>query len=214
MTARDIGYRGMAVFTESDGTQALYVGSVTSGEIFGNIPPYTFQTYPPPRILRSVDGVSWAPIPQNPGTFLGNIASSAPLSNHVFGIRSLTSFNGKLFATAGPYEGQGYVIASANPSAGDNAWSAASPFYDQFPAWDLQVFNNHLYAVGGTGGSPLGYFVAWTDAQGPPPYNFNYVVTQGANAIPGTGGPSLPGVRNQRVSEAFWTRRTNRGFGL
>ena len=183
MTARDIGYRGMEIFTEADGTQALYVAGVTSGEIYGNLAGWTLSTYPPPRILRSTDGVNWAPLPQGPGTFLGDLTLNY---TNAFGIRSLTSYNGMLFATAGTYTGDGMVIASANPSAGGNAWFQAAPVDSQFPVWDMKVFNNLLYAIGGSRALG-GYFVTYTNAQGMPPYNWTYVVSNGANTTPGTG---------------------------
>ncbi len=70
-TARDIGFRGLTIVNEPGGVQALYAGGVTSGEMFECLPPL-FTTnctpqgsWPPPRILRSVDGVTWAPVPQN-----------------------------------------------------------------------------------------------------------------------------------------------------
>jgi len=70
-TARDVGFRGLTVVNEPGGVQALYAGGVTSGEIFECHPPTittncaTQGTWPPPRILRSTDGVTWNPIPQN-----------------------------------------------------------------------------------------------------------------------------------------------------
>ncbi len=184
--AEDIGFRGMTVFTEPDGTQALYVGGVSAGEIYGNIAPYTFQSYPPPRILRSADGVNFAPLPEDPGTFLGTISSSAPSTANVFGFRSLTSYNGMLFATAGNYTGSGYVIASANPSQGDNAWFAAGPTYAQMAVWEMTTFNNQLYVAGGNPQDPTGYFVASTNATGNPPFTFNTVMQYGnAQGDPG-----------------------------
>ena len=77
-TARDTGFRGMTVFTEPDGTQALYVGGVTSGSIYEKLPVFNGSAYPPPRLLRSTDGTNWAPVPQNPGTFMGNIGLPQP----------------------------------------------------------------------------------------------------------------------------------------
>jgi pimeloyl-ACP methyl ester carboxylesterase len=179
--AEDIGYRGMTVFTESDGTQALYIGGVSAGEIYGQIPPYTFQSYPPPRILRTTDGVNFAPLPQPAGSFLANISSTAPTTANVFGFRSLTSYNGMLFATAGNYTGSGYVIASANPAAGGDAWFSAGPPFAQLPVWEMTTFNNELFVAGGNPQSNDGYFVAETNAVGSPPYTFNTIV-QYANA--------------------------------
>jgi hypothetical protein len=70
-TARDIGFRGLTVVNEPNGVVALYAGGVTSGELFECHPPNLTTnctpqgSWPPPRILRTTDGVHWAPIPQN-----------------------------------------------------------------------------------------------------------------------------------------------------
>jgi hypothetical protein len=70
-TSRDIGFRGMTVVNEPAGVTALYVSGVTSGAIFECNPPTVTTgcspqgTWPPPRILRSTDGVTWNQIPQN-----------------------------------------------------------------------------------------------------------------------------------------------------
>src|SRR5262249_9125175 len=49
--ARDIGFRGMVVFREQDGTEALYVMGVTAREYLPGLPP--------PRILRTTDGLTF-----------------------------------------------------------------------------------------------------------------------------------------------------------
>ena len=69
-TARDIGFRGLTVVNEPGNVTALYAGGVTSGEMFECQPetttPCTPQgSWPPPRILRTTDGVTWNPVPQN-----------------------------------------------------------------------------------------------------------------------------------------------------
>ena len=83
-TARDIGFRSLSLVTEPGGVQALYAGGVTSGEMFQT----SAGTYAPPRILRSVDGVNWAPLPQQPGTFLGNLTLNGTTQYPNFSIRS------------------------------------------------------------------------------------------------------------------------------
>lgn len=149
-TARDTGYRGMAVHVEPDGTEALYVGGVTSGSIFEIVPPYDTEGFPPPRLLRSVDGESFAPVPQTPGTFLGDVGKGTPSSAKKFrSFRSLVSYHGKLYSTLADFLGVGVVVASANPAAGDNAWTQVSPSYDDFPTWTLTTFNGYLYATTG-----------------------------------------------------------------
>ncbi|MGC9947909.1 MAG: dockerin type I domain-containing protein [Bryobacteraceae bacterium] len=81
-TARDIGFRGLTIVNEPGGVVALYAGGVTSGEIFECFPTTGITTgctqqgsWPPPRILRTTDGVTWNPIPQN-GT-LTTVAGSS-----------------------------------------------------------------------------------------------------------------------------------------
>jgi hypothetical protein len=80
-TARDIGFRGLTIVNEPGGVTALYAGGVTSGELFECHPPNITTactpqgSWPPPRILRSTDGVTWNPLPQN-GT-LTTVAGSS-----------------------------------------------------------------------------------------------------------------------------------------
>jgi hypothetical protein len=178
-TARDAGLRGMAVVTEG-GQEVLYVGGVTSGSIYDHLPQFAAGGYPPPRLLRTVDGTTWTPVPQTPGTFLGEIGNGTANSPYKFrSFRSLVSYKGRLHATVGDLLGVGVVISSANPSAGDDAWSQASPPYDVMPTWNLTVFNNYLYAATGLTQlqDPLvpGYGVYKTDGIGP----WIPVVTQG-----------------------------------
>jgi len=183
-TALDIGYRGMEIFTEANGTQALYVGTVTSGSAFEPM-PFPTNGYPPPRILRTTDGVTWTAIPADPGSFMANIANYyLEPDTLIRSFRSLTSYNGMLFATAGTYEGSGIILASSNPSAGDNAWQQVSPSWSVLPTWDLKVFNNLLYAT--TGFTPeenpqgTGYGVYNTNAVGTAPYTWTPIIINGA----------------------------------
>jgi hypothetical protein len=182
-TALDVGYRSMQVFTESDGTQALYVGTVTSG---GAFQPSPFQPngWPGPRILRTTDGQTWAPIPQDSGTFLGNIGNYfLNSSTLVRSFRSMAVFNGQFFVTAASYEGSGVILASSNPSAGDNSFQQVGPNWSVLPTWDLAVFNNYLYAAAGFLPTELpsftGYGLYKTAATGTAPYTFTPIVTNG-----------------------------------
>ncbi|MPZ19323.1 MAG: hypothetical protein GEV06_15620 [Luteitalea sp.] len=191
-TARDVGFRGMEVFVEPDGTEVLYAGGVTSGSVFEPM-PFEPDGYAPPRLLRSVDGVSWAPVPQEPGTFLGEIGNVlVDEQTKLRSFRSLVSYNGQLFATIGDYVGVGVVVASPDPAAGNDAWRQVSPPRDEFPAWNLIAFAGSLYCTTGIGSSlgtlvtgaeeddgPEGYGVYKTDAQGAPPYEWVPVVTKG-----------------------------------
>jgi len=205
MTALDVGYRGMEIYTETDGTQALYVGTVTSG---GAYQPSPFQPngWPGPRILRTTDGQTWTPIPQVAGTFLGNIGNYfLNPTTLVRSFRSLKQFNGQLFVTAASYEGSGVIIASPNPSAGDNTFQQVGPNWSVLPTWDLAVFNNYLYAA--TGFLPAeipsetGYGAYKTAGTGTPPYQFLPIVVDGGNqsnpTLLSTNGLQLYTFRNE-----------------
>ena len=125
---------------------------------------------PPPRILRTTDGINWAPVPQTPGTFLGDL----PFNPDHSSFRSPVSYNGKMFVLSGPVFGQGSLIASANPQQGDNAWFLAAPAGQLF--YELAVFNGWLY-IGGFDPTN-GYTIFKTKAEGPPPYTLTPVVPQ------------------------------------
>jgi hypothetical protein len=152
----DIGFRGMLVFTEKDGTQALYVSGVCSKAIHPS-------GIPGARVLRSTDGVNFVPIPQDPGTFLGDADFA--------GFRGLTEFNGNLYAIAGTLQGAGVIVGSTNPSQGNNAWQQVSP--DGLKYYEVGVYNNFLYA---TQSDQLGFSLVKTDATGAAPYTFKTVI--------------------------------------
>lgn len=159
----DVAFRGMAVYREPDGTEALYVTGVSPRFLWDG-------ALPPPRILRTTDGVTFTPIPQHPGTFLGDLPNAS--------IRSPIAFNGQLFAVHGTIQGTGVIIAAADPARGDNAWRQVSPPESGFAgAFALEVFNGWLY-VGRTD-LQNGYSVVKTRATGQPPYQFIPVVQQG-----------------------------------
>jgi hypothetical protein len=159
-------FRGFAAYTESDGTQALYAFGVNA----------TIAWYrgalPPPRILRTTDGVNWTPLPQDAGTFLGTL----PFNTDHGSYRSPIAYNGMLFTLCGAVEGDGNLIASANPKQGDDAWFLAGPSNMLF--YELAVFNGWLY-IGGFD-PQNGYQVFKTQAQGSPPYALTTVVPPGA----------------------------------
>lgn len=145
-TSRDIGYRGMTVFTEADGTEALYVSGVSSraDKGVGFAGPV-----PPPQILRSTDGETFRPVPQDPGTFLGD--------TQVTGFRSLLTFNKKLYALASLGQlGHGIILEAVHPERGNDAFRKISP-RDPVTGRDLTffeiaVYNGFLWA--GTGVNP------------------------------------------------------------
>ena len=168
-TAREIGLRGMVVFTESDGTQALYVaGDSTRGGQQGT----GFDgPVPPPRILRSTDGTNFAPIPQDPGTFLGDIMTA--------GFRSLKVYKGKMYAVTPVGQlGHGYILEAADPKQGNKAWRMVSPPGKTF--FEIEVYNGFLWA--GTGVNPQAdetpFSLMKTDATGDP-YTWTTVIHEG-----------------------------------
>ena len=179
-TGLDVGFRDMIVFTEADGTEALYVAGIGASSTFDVLPYYETRPYPAPRILRSVDGVLFEPLPAASGTFLGDLVLNSPQEFRVRGFRSFAALKGKLFVTASDYRGVGLIIASENPKAGNNAWAYAGPTAAEMPVWTLETFNDHLYAVTGDRRFEAGYEVHKTRADGPPPYAFQRVVASAA----------------------------------
>lgn len=158
--------RGLTPHVERDGREALYAFGVNSTIIWDR------TKLPPPRILRSTDGLTFSPIPQTPGTFLGDL----PFNPDHSSFRSPVSYGGKLFVLAGPAFGQGSLIASANPARGDDAWFLAGAPNVLF--YELTTFNGWLYL--GTFDPDRGYGVLKTRAKGMPPYEFLTVVPPGA----------------------------------
>lgn len=158
--ARDIGFRDMVVFQEPGGQQALYVVGVTAREYTPGLPP--------PRILRSTDGITFTPVPQDPGTFLGDLGA--------VGFRSATSYQGRLYVTASAgLTGEGVILESDDPSQGNDHFRPISP--SGLNVFELAVFNNFLYV--GVANQDTGYAVLKTTATGTPPYNFQPIVTGG-----------------------------------
>ncbi|HXI40108.1 MAG TPA: hypothetical protein VNH83_09020, partial [Bryobacteraceae bacterium] len=166
MLPPDIGFRGMLVFTEPDGTQALYVSGVSAKTIHPNGTPVAPNGIPGARILRTVDGINFQPVPQTPGTFLGDADFA--------GFRGLTSYNGSLYMIAGTLQGAGVIIGSANPALGDNSFQQVSP--PGLKYYEVGVYNNFLYA---TQSDQKGFAVVKTDASTPAPYNFTVVIPNG-----------------------------------
>ena len=168
--ARDIGFRGMTLLTEADGTEALYVGGVTSRMYNKGIPP--------PRILRSTDGVTFEPIPQDPGTFLGDLETLDGIDMNTF--RAMAAYNGRLYITAGRIRGDGVLLEGENPAGGNDNFRLVGP--PGLRVFDLLPYNGLLYVA--TYNPVEGYSVLKTDATGTPPYTFTPVVTDGGFAEP------------------------------
>ncbi|GAB4558312.1 MAG: hypothetical protein Kow0047_03320 [Anaerolineae bacterium] len=158
--ARDIGFRDMAVFQEPDGTEAMYVSGVNSRFIYGPIGP--------PRLLRTVDGETFEPVPHDPGTFLGNLDRAT--------LRTLAVYDGRLFIVAGRIHGDGVLLESARPYEGNDSFRQVSP--EGMSVFEMVPFNGYLYL--GLRDPQRGYSVVRTDAQGDPPYRFETIVPPGA----------------------------------
>lgn len=158
--ARDIAFRSAEIFIEDDGTEAMYFVATNSKPIH--------KTVPPPRILRTTDGINFEPIPQESGT-MANLPKAS--------FRSLTSYKNRLFVIHGSVQGNGKLYESATPYAGNDTWQQVSPDDPDLRFFELQVYNGYLYA--GSLDLNGGYAVLRTDAEGEPPYEFTPVVLKG-----------------------------------
>jgi hypothetical protein len=163
--ARDIGYRGMIVFTEPDGTDALYVSGVSAR--------FYIEGLPPPRILRSTDGVTFEPIPQDPGTFLGDLDTVYGVNMNTF--RESAVYKDRLYITVGQIYGNGVVLEAENPAGGNDNFRVITP--SSMTVFQQVPYNGFLYV--GTTDRENGYAVLKTDASSTPPYTFIPVVTNG-----------------------------------
>jgi hypothetical protein len=166
-TARDTGFRGMFVHREQDGSEALYVGACSARLIYPSAPAA--------RLLRSVDGVHFVPVPQTPGTFLGDLTYPC--------FRGITSLNGKLYILATDFSGRGVVIESADPKLGGNSFRQITPAGSY--AYEAFAYNGSLYV---TFVHNQGFRVYRTSATGPLPYTFVPIMIDGGYKEP-TGNP-------------------------
>lgn len=158
--ARDIGYRDMMVFKEPDGTEAMYVSGVSARFIYPELPP--------PRLLRSTDGLNFQPVPQAPGTMLGDFTGN--------NFRSMGSFQDRFYVTAGGAWGDGVLLESEDPAQGNDSFRQVTP--PGFRVFSVETFNGQLYV--GTTNWVQGYGIYRTDATGDVPYEFTPVVTRSA----------------------------------
>ncbi len=198
--ARDVGYRDMAIFTEPDGTEALYVGSVFPRPMF-----YENDVVPPPRLLRSTDGLTFEEVPHDPGTVLGDVEKGS--------ITRLTNFQDRLYAIMGVLRGDGPLYEATDPASGNDSFRQITP--EGMQVFETASFNGYLYvgtvvdqpglprageaAQDGMGASvpvtDTQQYTVWkTDATGTPPYTF-------IPLLPEDG--YLPRVTNQNVISLF-----------
>jgi hypothetical protein len=164
-TAPDTGFRGMGVFTEADGTQALYVSGASASALWPKVPGA--------RLLRSTDGVNFNPVPQDPGTFLGTL--------HNQSFRDMVTYNGNFYivAAAGFIDGAAgsswQLLESSNPEQGDNAFQVIPPPTPGMQVSEIAVYNGYLYV--GYRNEQTGFEVYYTNGQ--PPYTYTQVITNG-----------------------------------
>lgn len=180
-TSRESGYRDMVVFKDPDGTEALYVGSTTTYALW---PPV-----PPPRILRTTDGVNWEPIPQEPGTVLGDMARDQT------SFRDFEVYKDRLFVLSSAVRGDGLLMEASNPAGGNNSFRWVT---DQtMRLFEIAPYNGYLYV--GKVGPGEGYSVWKTDATGEPPYKFEEIVPPGAFKSPASPAVVSMHVYNDRL---------------
>jgi hypothetical protein len=176
-TARDIGFPSMEIHVESDGTEALYVGGTSPAAVFAPI-FRTLGAAPPPRILRTVDGDSFIPVPQDPGTFLGSLGQPLPGTAAVpTGFGQIVSLNGNLAALLRTTAG-GALLYSSQPASGNNAWAMASPSPEELPLSEMARFNGALYLGVNSQGNTTGYEIVKTDLAGAPPFSLVTVLVR------------------------------------
>ena len=161
-TARDIAFRTSVLFKEPDKTEALYIFGVTSHTLW----PTTL----PPQILRSTDGSTFEPVPQDPGTVLGDLNLDVDRACY----RSAIVHNEKLYVNVCGLHGSGRALEAENPSGGNDNFRYITP--PEIRVYCLASFNGLLY-IGLENAS--GYSVVKTDTTGEPPYTLTPVVTNG-----------------------------------
>ncbi len=175
LAPRDIAFRDMSVFTEPDGTQALYVSGVGSRPLNG-------PNVPPPSLLRTTDGVNFAPVPADPGTTMGSI-NALPSDPHACCIRSQASLNGRFYLVIGTLVGSGAVFVSPDPKQGDNSFQQITP--PDMKVFEIAAFNGHLY-LGAE--STHGYQIFQTDCAAPPPGQAYCPTSAFTQVVPSGGG--------------------------
>lgn len=168
--AVDLGYRGMAVFTEPDGTEALYVTAISTGFIGYDVGA--------PRILRSTDGVHFAPLPRDPGTVLGDYDKTS-MRNPVVHVGS--DGVARLYVQGGSSRGAGEVFEATDPAAGNNNFRQISPEGMNVSA--LGSFNGYLYL--GTHDRQNGFSLFKMDVDGGDlPYSYTTIMENGGYLPP------------------------------
>jgi len=206
-TAREIGFRGLTIVNEPGGVVALYAGAVTSGEIFECHPPNVTTgcspqgSWPPPRILRTTDGVNWNPIPQN-GTLSTANGSSvwtpAQCGSQPCFLGSLTA-NGTYTAPAYPnYSLRSAAQLCSQPGPSSTCAQDGVLF---FQAGDFPGVGRAFSSAAGTNpalGDNCGQAVCFSWAS-PPTATLPMWILENFNNFmyAGTGSPAITGTQEQ-----------------
>ena len=168
VVARDMGFRGMNVVMESDGTEALYIGGYSS----------TVLDDFPARILRTTDGKTFR-----------EVKSSAPLileNKNIISFRASEFHNGRLYYSIElPYPVNPKIIESDLTIKAIDDTTVTVDFREVSPPGlhpqEMISFNGYLYV--GTIDPVNGFTIAKSDCKGDPPYTFKEVVTNGAYRV-------------------------------
>lgn len=168
MVAQSLAFRGMVVWHNPQGRQALFAAGVSPDEY---LPPLLKSH--PPVLLRSYDGIHWQTL-QMPAVVVhypgGNFAP--------MGYRSFVVWRNRLFVTATPdITGDGGLFEVTNPwSNHPGLRQVSGPGYDIF---EVATFHGGLYIGIGSRESGYGVYRAFTyNPHGL--LNFHPVVTDGA----------------------------------
>lgn len=164
--ARDIGFRGMVVHTEPDGTNALYIGGVTADEYIPEI-----ADAHPPRILRTTDGATFAPVNGAATAIDTPVGRQRPM-----GYRAMTSYQGRLFVSAtAELTGAGSIVEVKDPAGPAPQFIQLTP--PSMSVFEMTTFADRLYV--GAADTERGYSVWRTNATADSG-QFQPVVTDGA----------------------------------
>lgn len=163
--SRELGYRAMAVFRgTSDPAPALYVSNWSRSRGEGM------------QILRSLDGETFEPVGP-PG--LGGLDATST--------RSLVPFKGWLYtsptgSTGGRQNASGIaaVYGSPDPASGDWVPCNTRGFGDHNNLGIFEMLATEEYLYAGTANIARGYQLWRTRAEGPPPYQWERVLVDGA----------------------------------
>ncbi|MEA3337601.1 MAG: fibronectin type III domain-containing protein [Chloroflexota bacterium] len=158
--ARDVGFRGLSVFEEADGTEALYVTGVA--------PSYIWRDVPTARILRSTDGVNFEQVPADPGTNLGDYPFAS--------MRNPFSHEGRYYIQGGAIQGSGVLLEAEDPAGGNDNFRVVSVPGQVVSS--ATAFNGYIYM--GLRDSAFGYSVVKAEAGGDLPYEWTTIVPEGA----------------------------------